>query len=375
MPLLSFDHYYNLEATYDGGVVEISTNGTDWTDLGPLAIQNGYNGAINSGFSSPIAGRSAFTGDSNGYLQTVIDLSSYSGQEIQIRFRLATDEVVGDVGWYVDDVIVERHGDEIVNTACVTTAEGPVYCGSSSTPVEAAAPRIVQFSDGAYSVNESGLAEIDVTLNQAYWKPVEVHFESQDNTAVGGDDYAPISGILTFDPGETTASFNVVPIDDDLYEGGETVDLILSDPLNAALGTPMMATLTINDDEAVPEVQFSTANVSVDEDAGQVMLEVILSGPSDQPVTVDVTSNDGTAVSGDDYTAVSTSLTFYPMLTSQAVYVMINHDSETEGDETFFVTLSSPGGAVLGETAATTVTIKNVNQLFTAYMPAAFKSP
>ncbi len=117
---LRFRHHYDTESTYDGGVVEISTDGTNWTDLGPMMTQNGYNSTISSSYSSPIGGRMAFSGNSAGYLETVVDLSSYSGQGVFIRFRLATDSGVSGNGWYVDDVSIVESG--VVWTPIGTTA-------------------------------------------------------------------------------------------------------------------------------------------------------------------------------------------------------------------------------------------------------------
>ena len=102
---LSFWHHYDFESGYDGGVVEISTAGPGgpWTDLGTNMTQNGYGNTIASGYSSPISGQSAFSGDSSGFIQTMVDLSPYSGT-IRIRFRAATDSSTAGAGWWVDDV-------------------------------------------------------------------------------------------------------------------------------------------------------------------------------------------------------------------------------------------------------------------------------
>ncbi|MEM7115251.1 MAG: M36 family metallopeptidase [Chloroflexota bacterium] len=135
---LSFWHDYNNENNFDGGVVEISLNGGSWQDLGSHITANGYSGTISTSYSSPIGGRQAFTGDSNGYIQTIIDLSSFSGDDAQIRFRLATDSSVSDHGWYIDDVEI-TDAFQITNTACVSSNEGDNVCDSAKTEIEAAA--------------------------------------------------------------------------------------------------------------------------------------------------------------------------------------------------------------------------------------------
>jgi hypothetical protein len=103
-----FWHNYNTETIFDGGVIEISTGGTGgpWTDLGSKITANGYDATIDTGYSSPIGGRNAFTGSSGGWIQTAVDLSSYAGQNIWIRFRMASDDSTGATGWYIDDVSI-----------------------------------------------------------------------------------------------------------------------------------------------------------------------------------------------------------------------------------------------------------------------------
>ncbi len=105
---LHFAHAYGFEdsgaSRFDGGVLEYSTSGAGgpWVDAGSLATHNGYNGTISAG--NPLAGRQAFTAESNGYIQSRYDLSTLSGQTTRFRFRLGTDSSIFNYGWYLDDV-------------------------------------------------------------------------------------------------------------------------------------------------------------------------------------------------------------------------------------------------------------------------------
>ena len=89
-------------------MVEYSTNdGSSWRDAGPLMTEGGYNGSIYSGTGgdNPMAGHSAFTASSYGYVSTRVDLSSLAGKSVRFRFRLSTDSGNGDStfnGWHVD---------------------------------------------------------------------------------------------------------------------------------------------------------------------------------------------------------------------------------------------------------------------------------
>ncbi|MDH3283170.1 MAG: choice-of-anchor J domain-containing protein [Acidobacteriota bacterium] len=104
---LRFMHRLNTESSYDGGVLEYSTDGSTWNDAGPLITSGGYTGTISTCCSSPIGGRQAWFGDSGGWTEVRVDLDSLAGQNVTFRWRAATDSSVSDEGWYVDDVVVE----------------------------------------------------------------------------------------------------------------------------------------------------------------------------------------------------------------------------------------------------------------------------
>lgn len=114
---LTFRHYYNLEASgtstvvgYDGGVLEMKIGGGAWTDIlaaGGTFVTNGYNRTISSTYSNPLAGRSAWSGNSGGFITTIVNLpAAASGQNVQFRWRCGTDTSAAAVGWYLDTVKV-----------------------------------------------------------------------------------------------------------------------------------------------------------------------------------------------------------------------------------------------------------------------------
>jgi extracellular elastinolytic metalloproteinase len=107
---LIFNHKFATEAKYDGGVVEYSSNGTNWTHLNTFT-KNGYNGTIttvNNQFIGP-ANLPAFTGASPGYIQSIASLNALAGQSLFFRFRFTSDPGGGSVdggGWWVDDISI-----------------------------------------------------------------------------------------------------------------------------------------------------------------------------------------------------------------------------------------------------------------------------
>jgi hypothetical protein len=91
---------------WDGGVIEISTGGS-FEDLGPKIIRGGYNGTIRETGSNRLSGREGWVDGRFGPLQqVVVDLSSFAGKTVKIRFRIGTDRNFKALGWYIDDVII-----------------------------------------------------------------------------------------------------------------------------------------------------------------------------------------------------------------------------------------------------------------------------
>ena len=102
---LAFWHRFELEEGFDGGVLEISTDGGgSWTDLGPHIVSGGYTDTLDLG--NPLGERRAWTGSSGGLSQVVVDLGAFAGPDRLLRWRLACDSTTegAPVGWFVDDV-------------------------------------------------------------------------------------------------------------------------------------------------------------------------------------------------------------------------------------------------------------------------------
>ncbi len=123
---LRFAHRFNTEKTFDGGVLEFSTDGgVTWNDGGSLIVSNGYNDLINAVNNTLINGF-AFGGQSDGFIHTLADLSPLAGQDVQLRFRFASDVATGQEGWYIDDMELVTDPAFVTNTITFTQANGKV---------------------------------------------------------------------------------------------------------------------------------------------------------------------------------------------------------------------------------------------------------
>jgi hypothetical protein len=137
---LTFRNNYSLEASstptvgYDGGVLEIKVGAGAFQDIlaaGGSFAANGYTRTISSGFSNPFAGRQAWSGRSGGFITTAVNLpAAAAGQNVQLRWRCATDNSVSSTGWYIDTISI---GDLSCCTGVVN--HPPAINAASISPV------------------------------------------------------------------------------------------------------------------------------------------------------------------------------------------------------------------------------------------------
>ncbi|MFO1477918.1 MAG: S8 family serine peptidase [Verrucomicrobiota bacterium] len=112
---LMFRNNFNLEGGLDGngqdgGVLEVSVDGASFTDIvsaGGIFVSGGYTMPISSGYGNPLAGRQAWSGNSSGWINTIVDLpASMWGHTVQFRWRCGTDSGTAWKGWWIDSIQV-----------------------------------------------------------------------------------------------------------------------------------------------------------------------------------------------------------------------------------------------------------------------------
>ena len=64
----------------------------------------GYNRTISTDRGSPIAGRQAWSGNSEGFITTVVNLPFIFAGNSRLRWRMASDTGGSNEGWRVDKV-------------------------------------------------------------------------------------------------------------------------------------------------------------------------------------------------------------------------------------------------------------------------------
>ena len=218
--------------------------------------------------------------------------------------------------------------------------------------------------DGPAPVREASdaAAVFTVRLSRAAEADVTVDYATADITATAGADYTAASNTITFTAGETSnKQVSVAVLDDDDDEETETFALTLTNAsANAAVGDGYERTVAaILDDDSLPEL--SAADASAAEGATAVFV-VSVDNASNRAVSFAYAAVTdpvaaAAAVPGLDFEAVAGTGIITAGATSTTVRVPLSDDALDEHDETFWLRVTSPEDATVGDgTAVGTIT-------------------
>lgn len=200
-----------------------------------------------------------------------------------------------------------------------------------------------------------GVVTISVQRTGGSTGSVSVDYATSAGTGTAGVDYATTSGTLTWLDGDTAAkTFTVTLSNDGAYENNETFNVTLSNVTGGAIINGNTAVVTIDDDDAYPQVNVSNASVIEGQSGTATMTFTIsLTNPAES-VSIDVTyaTAHSTATAG-DYTSLTGSVTFAPGQTSKSVNVTVLSDLVSEFDEVFFLKLTGGEGANISDDTGT----------------------
>ncbi|MCK5051825.1 MAG: carboxypeptidase regulatory-like domain-containing protein [Candidatus Cloacimonetes bacterium] len=183
--MLDFWHWYDIEASYDGGNVKISTDGgSSWNVIVPLT---GYTGVANT--SNPLNGEEIFCGHDQGYWEFVeFDLSAFVGENILVRWHFGSDSSVIYPGWYIDDVTISDGGapDPGYIEGTVEIAEGAGNV--EDVEVEAGGVIVNPLANGTYSIElQPGTYDVTATLDGYDTEVIEDVLVTEGNVTTGVD--------------------------------------------------------------------------------------------------------------------------------------------------------------------------------------------
>lgn len=210
--------------------------------------------------------------------------------------------------------------------------------------------RIAKTNDGS----ENGPIDGRFTVSQTIVMPSDtVVAFTVSGTATSGIDFAALSGTATIPAGQTSVPIDVEILDDNLIEGAETVIVTLTEITSGEPGLlldelKLQATVAIADDETGLISIVATNDGSENGPEGG-LFTVTQNGTAAVDTVISYTVS-GTADAGDDYTALSGTVTILAGQTSATISVDVLDDPVVEPDETVLVTLSGivEGSPLLG---------------------------
>ncbi|MCR9253577.1 MAG: T9SS type A sorting domain-containing protein [bacterium] len=234
--------------------------------------------------------------------------------------------------------------------------------------------RNVQFNTASSSGDES-VTDISLQVDLNLVDPTndtKVYYSITGGTAelTPSPDYTFTADTLTILATQTSGTIDFSILDDVLSEATETIEISLSSPTNANLGTNVTHTYSITDNDGQVTVEFQDASTTIDEGGSIAELVVELSTISGQDVTVDYNVTEVTATgSGVDFSLANGTLTIPAGSQLETINVALTDDGIEESAETFTVTLSNEMGATLGSATVHTVTISDNDAAFGFYGP------
>jgi Immune inhibitor A peptidase M6 len=188
-PTLTFDTFYNLEALWDYGIVQVSTdNGATWTSLANADTTTAHDPDARPTIVAQLPG---LTGVTAAWRTETFDLSAYAGTSVLLAFRnmtdggtLGQDENVA-AGWWIDNVKV----------GSTTISDGSSVTGFRA---EIAAPAVNGFTVqlvGLDSQNGKQVAVEQLPLADGFNGSVD----RGTLRRLVGEQYARIGAIVTYD--------------------------------------------------------------------------------------------------------------------------------------------------------------------------------
>jgi hypothetical protein len=238
-----FSHWYEIEARYDGGIVQFSTDGgRNWA---PIPPPEGYPRNVYA------LGERGFTGSSNGFWRTVrFDLTPYLGNSFRFRFVFKSDPGVTDAGWFIDDVcVLEKQILLPVTSLAAARGYDNRVLVSWIGPYSGLLRPYVSFEFSGYNVyrslsgSERGdliaslderdafYEDTDVENETTYYYRVSARYDRGESDLCGPVAATPFNAIISVDP----PSFDVVLMEDATLDTFMTVSNLGDGNLSIAI--------------------------------------------------------------------------------------------------------------------------------------------
>ena len=189
---------------------------------------------------------------------------------------------------------------------------------------------------------------------------IDVQVATADGTAMAPGDYGSYSDPRRLQPLQQQACFSVNLVDDADHEGDEVFTVTLSDPVNATIGSPNPASITILAND--PEVTIAVASTPITEEAGSAEFTLTRTAPLADALTVNVgVSQTGAFIKTVDSYTPPTTVAFEANQATATLSVELDGDDvdEDDGAVTVTVTASTANDYAVGASAEAAVVVQD----------------
>ncbi|WP_254097133.1 Calx-beta domain-containing protein [Aquimarina sp. Aq107] len=278
---------------------------------------------------------------------TAIDGDDYTAQTTQSYTLIAGQTAINLPVSILGDLIAEPTETFTGTIALTNTNAQQVTITTDTVTAEILDNDSLELSIAGFTITENEATQTEnftVTSNIPAEENIIFTLTTSDATAIDGDDYtAQTTQSYTLIAGQTAINLPVSILGDLIAEPTETftgtIALTNTNAQQVAITTDT-ATAEILDNDTVT---LSINDVSVNEDDGTATFTVTLTGNVQNDFTIDYSTADNTAITGDDYTTIAaTTLTFGGTNNNiQTFSVTILDNNIAEPTETYFVNLSN----------------------------------
>lgn len=249
----------------------------------------------------------------------------------------------------------------------MVTGVSMIFLSSCGKDEGSITPITIDFSGTAATVAENAGAQTVTILFDAE-APIDASFDvTITGTAVYGEDFttspdgATGTANVQVNAGDASATFTFTPIDNENVDGDKTVIFTISGSADGVeLGSSLVYTITIDDEEGPSNVDFAATENTIAEDNGALTVTLNFGTTTTAPGTVDVTmTGDASAVTTDPAATADVFTVSSASGVDEVTFTVTPvDDTEYSGARSVVFTLgNATNGLELGSTLVYTLTI------------------